>query len=224
MRRVLPDVRFFDLDASHPIFHSFFEIDDPTEYPNLYDQGKPIFRGIYENNDPAKRLLAIINFNTDISEFWEFSGTGLVPKGGWSRVEALPALRRGPVAAKGWRIQTSDPLGFFFGRRPASDSEIGRKPFGRLILNEPIVFFRTEDGAPVALEDRCAHRHLPLSMGKLVGDRLQCHYHGLQYDTAGRCVRIPGQDQIPPTAKGAYESWVRALMAGAEDTTQRRGA
>src|SRR6266851_5152498 len=83
----------------------------------------------------------------------------------------------------------------------ASDSEIGRKPFGRLILNEPIVFFRTEDGTPVALEDRCAHRHLPLSMGKLVGDRLQCHYHGLQYDTAGKCVRIPGQDQIPPTAK-----------------------
>ena len=52
------------------------------------------------------------------------AGTGLVPKGGWSRVEALPALRRGPVAAMGWRIHTSDPLGFFFGRRPASDSEI----------------------------------------------------------------------------------------------------
>ena len=79
MRRVFPDVRFFDLDQTHPIFHSFFEIENPTEYPNLYDQGKPIFRGIYENNDPAKRLLAIINFNTDISEFWEFSGTGLVP-------------------------------------------------------------------------------------------------------------------------------------------------
>ena len=38
-------------------------------------------------------------------------------------------------------------------------------------------------------------------MGKLVGDRLQCHYHGLQYDQTGRCVRIPGQDQIPPSAK-----------------------
>jgi len=79
MRRILPDVRFFDLEATHPIFHSFFEIDAPEEYPNFYDQGKPIYRGIYENNDPAKRLMAIINYNTDISEFWEFSGTGLRP-------------------------------------------------------------------------------------------------------------------------------------------------
>jgi hypothetical protein len=79
MRRILPDVRFFDLDARHPIFHSFFEIDAPEEYPNFYDQGKPIYRGIYENNDPAKRLMAIINYNTDISEYWEFSGTGLRP-------------------------------------------------------------------------------------------------------------------------------------------------
>jgi hypothetical protein len=79
MRRILPDVQFFDLDASHPIFHAFFEIDAPEEYPNFYDPGKPIYRGIYENNDPAKRLMAIINYNTDISEYWEFSGTGLRP-------------------------------------------------------------------------------------------------------------------------------------------------
>jgi phenylpropionate dioxygenase-like ring-hydroxylating dioxygenase large terminal subunit len=83
----------------------------------------------------------------------------------------------------------------------ASDSEVGRKPLRRTILKEPIVFFRLEDGTPVALEDRCAHRHLPLSMGKLVGDHLQCYYHGLRYDQTGRCVRIPGQEQIPPTAK-----------------------
>ena len=51
----------------------------PRTYPNFYDPGKPIYRGIYENNDPTKRLMAIINYNTDISEFWEFSGTGLKP-------------------------------------------------------------------------------------------------------------------------------------------------
>jgi phenylpropionate dioxygenase-like ring-hydroxylating dioxygenase large terminal subunit len=83
----------------------------------------------------------------------------------------------------------------------ASDSEVGRQPLRRIILGEPIVFFRTEDGKPVAFEDRCAHRHLPLSMGKLVGDHLQCHYHGLRFDRTGQCVRIPGQDQIPPAAK-----------------------
>ena len=80
MRRALPDVRFFDLDAAkEPIFHVFFEIDKPEDYPNYYDQGKPIYRGIFENNDPTKRLMVIINYNTDISEFWEFSGTGLKP-------------------------------------------------------------------------------------------------------------------------------------------------
>ena len=52
----------------------------------------------------------------------------------------------------------------------ASAPEIGRKPFRRIIMNEPVVFYRTEDGTPVALEDRCPHRRLPLSMGRLVGD------------------------------------------------------
>ena len=52
----------------------------------------------------------------------------------------------------------------------ATDTRDRRKPLGRIILGEPIVFYRLEDGTPVALEDRCAHRHLPLSMGKLVGD------------------------------------------------------
>lgn len=83
----------------------------------------------------------------------------------------------------------------------ANDHEIGRKPLGRVLLGEPVVMFRKEDGTAVALEDRCVHRHLPLSMGKIVGDRIQCHYHGLQYDGAGTCVRVPGQDLIPPNAR-----------------------
>ena len=83
----------------------------------------------------------------------------------------------------------------------ASDHEVGRSPMRRVILGEPIVFYRTEDGTPIALEDRCAHRHLPLSMGKLIGDTLQCHYHGLRYDQNGVCVRVPGQDMIPPSAR-----------------------
>ena len=84
----------------------------------------------------------------------------------------------------------------------ASGSEIGRKPFRRIIMNEPVVFYRTEDGTPIALEDRCPHRRLPLSMGKLVeNDVLQCHYHGLRFDRTGACVRVPGQDMIPPTAR-----------------------
>ncbi len=83
----------------------------------------------------------------------------------------------------------------------ASDAELGRTPLARTILGEPIVLFRGQDGTAVALEDRCAHRHLPLSMGRLIGETLQCRYHGLSYDMGGRCIRVPGQDQVPPGAK-----------------------
>lgn len=83
----------------------------------------------------------------------------------------------------------------------ASDTEIGRQPLSRTILGTPIVFFRTEAGTPVAFEDRCPHRHLPLSMGKLCGDVLQCHYHGLRFGTDGLCVGVPGQERIPHNAR-----------------------
>jgi vanillate O-demethylase monooxygenase subunit len=55
----------------------------------------------------------------------------------------------------------------------------------------PIVFFRREDGAVVALEDRCPHRFAPPSLGRLVGDHVQCGYHGLEFDVEGRCAKNP---------------------------------
>jgi hypothetical protein len=66
-------------DASHPIFHSFFEIDRLDIIPQAYIAGRPIFRGLFEDNNPAKRLQMIVNYNTDISQYWEWSGTGLRP-------------------------------------------------------------------------------------------------------------------------------------------------
>jgi hypothetical protein len=81
MKRVLPDARFFDLDVTDPIFHSFFEIRPSllADFPQAYNSGRPVFRGIYEDNDPRKRLMVIINYNTDVSQFWEWSGRGLRP-------------------------------------------------------------------------------------------------------------------------------------------------
>jgi hypothetical protein len=79
MRRVLPDVRFFDMEASHPIFHSFFDINRLDVVPQAYNAGQPIFRGVFEDNDRQKRLQIIINYNTDVSQFWEWSGQGLRP-------------------------------------------------------------------------------------------------------------------------------------------------
>ncbi len=79
MKRVLPEAQFFDLDVSMPIFHCFFEITSLDDFPQAYNAGRPIFRGIFEDNDPKKRLIAVINYNTDISQYWEWSGRGLRP-------------------------------------------------------------------------------------------------------------------------------------------------
>ncbi len=79
MKRVMPEGRFVDMDTSHPIFHSFFEITSLTNFPQAYNVGQPMFRGLYEDNDPSKRLQMIVNYNTDISQYWEWSGRGLRP-------------------------------------------------------------------------------------------------------------------------------------------------
>ena len=83
----------------------------------------------------------------------------------------------------------------------ARSAEVTRQPLGRVLLDEPVVLYRKESGEAIALEDRCCHRHLPLSMGKLEGDELRCGYHGLKFDSSGRCVEIPGQESIPPQAR-----------------------
>ncbi len=82
----------------------------------------------------------------------------------------------------------------------AEPPEISREPFARTICGERLVFWRTEDGAPVAMEDRCCHRRMPLRKGVIVGDAIRCHYHGLEFDTTGQCIHVPGQTTIPPNA------------------------
>ena len=77
MRRVLPDARLLPVDLAHPVFQSFFEIES-LEMPPVY--GQPVeFHGIFEDNDPSGRLIAIANYNNDIGEYWEYSDTGWVP-------------------------------------------------------------------------------------------------------------------------------------------------
>jgi vanillate O-demethylase monooxygenase subunit len=78
----------------------------------------------------------------------------------------------------------------------AWSNEVGRELLARRICDEPLCFYRTEAGEPVAIVDRCPHRMAPLSLGTLVGDAIQCIYHGITFDARGRCVRIPGQDEI----------------------------
>lgn len=82
----------------------------------------------------------------------------------------------------------------------ALSREIVDAPFARTICDEDIVFFRTGSGDAVALEDRCAHRHAPLSLGSIEGDAIRCGYHGLLFNGEGTCIEVPGQEQVPPQA------------------------
>lgn len=83
----------------------------------------------------------------------------------------------------------------------AWDHEVTRKPLARRIADRPLALYRTEDGRPVALADACWHRLAPLSMGKVLsGDKIQCPYHGIIYNSAGRCVSMPAQETINPSA------------------------
>ena len=71
----------------------------------------------------------------------------------------------------------------------------------QMLLGEKIVFYRRLDGNPVALEDACPHRKLPLSQGRLQEDRIVCGYHGLTFDCTGACVEAPTQrGNIPKRA------------------------
>jgi phenylpropionate dioxygenase-like ring-hydroxylating dioxygenase large terminal subunit len=83
----------------------------------------------------------------------------------------------------------------------AYGQEVGEDLLARTILGEPIVFYRTSDGAVVGLADRCVHRRFPLSMSRRDGDRIVCGYHGFTYDSDGSCVYVPAQTRIPRTAR-----------------------
>ena len=80
----------------------------------------------------------------------------------------------------------------------ARSSEIGRSLLGRTLLDRRVVLYRTSDGLPVALEDRCPHRSFPLSKSRLEGDRIVCGYHGMTYEASGQCVHIPSVPDATP--------------------------
>lgn len=79
----------------------------------------------------------------------------------------------------------------------AMSEEVSRKPLGRVVCGEALVIYRTLAGEAVVLSDLCSHRRAPLSEGRLIEDRIQCPYHGIEFDRQGKCVTIPCQDKIP---------------------------
>src|ERR1700761_9563899 len=82
-----------------------------------------------------------------------------------------------------------------------SDEIKSGQVIGREFAGQPIALFRTKAGQLTALEDRCAHRQVPLHLGVVNGDTLKCGYHGWAYNQAGKCVDVPylgmGECRLP---------------------------
>lgn len=70
--------------------------------------------------------------------------------------------------------------------------DLRSKPLSRTLMGQPLVLFRDDKGAAAALLDRCPHRNVPLSLGRLQAGNLQCAYHGWTFSGDGRCLQVPG--------------------------------
>jgi vanillate O-demethylase monooxygenase subunit len=82
----------------------------------------------------------------------------------------------------------------------ALSDEVSSIPMRRIICDQPLVMYRTDGGNIVALEDRCGHRQAPLSKGRVLGDEIQCMYHGYTFGPDGMCRHVPHQDNAPRSA------------------------
>jgi phenylpropionate dioxygenase-like ring-hydroxylating dioxygenase large terminal subunit len=85
----------------------------------------------------------------------------------------------------------------------AFSKDLQHELLARTILGEAVVMFRDANGRPVAMTDKCPHRGVPLSLGKLVDGMVRCTYHGLRIDSDGLCKHIPCQTLIPAQARVA---------------------
>ena len=82
MRRVLPTGRWIPIDETHPIFDSFFHVEQiylPNPFNHHLAGLTPEYFGLFEDNDPTGRLMAIANYNTNLAEYWQSGGSGFFP-------------------------------------------------------------------------------------------------------------------------------------------------
>ena len=86
----------------------------------------------------------------------------------------------------------------------ATSVELGEMPLARMICNEPLVIFRGQDGNVAVLSDRCPHRKAPLSSGEVVGNDIQCGYHGIRFAADGTCTHVPGNAAIGRNFRARY--------------------
>ena len=76
--RAMPEAQFIELDTSHRVFHAFFDLDN-LNLPHPSVNVTPAFIGVFEDNDPEKRMMALVCYNSDVAEYWEWSASGMFP-------------------------------------------------------------------------------------------------------------------------------------------------
>jgi hypothetical protein len=80
LKRLLPDAEVMNLELNHPIFDSFFHITEPWKSGSNQDgYTNPEFYAVFEDNDPTKRVMMVINYSNDLGENWQFSSSGMQP-------------------------------------------------------------------------------------------------------------------------------------------------
>jgi hypothetical protein len=80
IEQALPDHRPVEIDATHPVFRTFFQVADIyVPNPMIRSPARPTYFGIFEGDDPARRMLALVNYNSDLAEYWEWSSSGYLP-------------------------------------------------------------------------------------------------------------------------------------------------
>jgi phenylpropionate dioxygenase-like ring-hydroxylating dioxygenase large terminal subunit len=89
----------------------------------------------------------------------------------------------------------------------AFSDEVNDSPFARTLLDTELAIFRQSNGAAVILRDRCPHRFAPLSLGKVIGDELQCPYHGLRFGSSGACTHNPHAKEGGPLKAASVRSY-----------------
>lgn len=102
------------------------------------------------------------------------------------------------------------PVAIAAGWHPVAEAaRLGHRPLARTLLGEPLVVFAGEAG-PVVLRDRCPHRGMPLSRGRVEAGRIVCPYHGWAFGGGGVCRAVPGATSVPPIAAAALPVRVEA--------------
>lgn len=84
---------------------------------------------------------------------------------------------------------------------------LGESPLARSINGRPVVLYRDGDGRATALEDRCPHKNVALSLGRVRGGTLECRYHGWRFDPSGAVVEVPcrsPEERLPQCRVPSY--------------------